>query len=92
MKDKVIFRKEKDGNIIAIFPYIIWTGSLVTCFDGSHGACDYWHIIKKTKPCQESEYKHLNRILHNFYGYDTKVIKRYSHKAFLTAYNKSKQA
>lgn len=91
MKDKVIFRKEKNGNIIAIFPYIISVGSLVTCFDGSHGSCDYWNTIRTTKPAKEEEYKYLDRLLFNFYGYDTKVIKRYSHQAYLKAYYQSKK-
>jgi hypothetical protein len=91
MKDKVIYRKYKNGDIVAVFPYMIWHGSFVTCFDGcGHGGCDYWHIIKQTKPANPEEYKYRNRLLFNYYGYDTQPIKKYNHKKFLEAYNKQK--
>ena len=91
MKDKVIYRKYKNGDIVAIFPYIIWSGSLVTCFDDcGHSGGDYNHIIKTTKPTTLEEYKYRDRLLFNYYGYDTEPIKRYNHKKYLEAYYKSK--
>lgn len=89
-KVKVIFRKYKNGNIVAIFPYIIWSNSFSTCFDDEgHSACDYHHIIKQTKPATEDEYKYRARLLYNFYGYDLKVIKKYNHNQFLKSYYQS---
>lgn len=90
MKDKVIFRQFK-GETIAVFPYIFHNGALNVCFDGSHSSCDYHYIMQNSKPSQPEDYKYLNRILHNFFGYDTQVITRYKHSAWLKAYYSSKK-
>ena len=89
MKDKVIFRKFKN-EVIAVFPYIFHAGTLNVCFDGCHTSCDYQYIMKHSKPATAEDYKYLNRILYNFYGYDTKIIKRYNHSQWLKSYYQSK--
>ena len=86
MKTEVIYRKEKTGQIIAVFPYIIHNGYLMTCFtDEGHSGCDYDYILSKTKPAKEDEYKYRNRLLFNFYGYDTKPIFRINNKKYIQA-------
>lgn len=89
MKDKVIFRKDKNGEVFAIFPYIIHVGSLVTVFDGSHCGGDYLAMIKTSKPAKPDEYKYLDKILFNFYGYNTKPIKKYHRQKSLKSYYQS---
>jgi len=90
---EVIFRKEKDGTILAVFPYIIHNGITVTCYAhiGQHSACAYPdYAIDKCKPTTEAEYKDLFNELENSVGYKLKVIKRQNHAKFLKAYYKAK--
>jgi len=81
--DKVIFRKFIGGNIIALFPEILSDAHFHTCSSyehvGQHGSADYNHVIQKTKPAVEKEYKDLYNELTKR-GYKLKVIKRASYK------------
>ena len=61
-KTKVVFRKFKDGDIIALFPeqsyrHNYTTGSYMHI--GQHGDCDYHNIISMTRPATPEEYKDL---------------------------------
>jgi hypothetical protein len=61
MKDKVLFRKFEDGEVIAIFPDLEWdTQGNVTSYMhiGQHGACDT-DLINELEKASESEYKPL---------------------------------
>lgn len=76
---KVIFRKYKDnGYILALFPYEVHNGHLITCYEhiGQHGAADYNHCINMTVPAKPHEYKNLLAELKR-QGYDDlKIMKR----------------
>lgn len=63
MSTKVIFRKYKDGQIIALFPEISWNTYTHTVNSymhlGQHGGADYAKIIPITQPACENEYQEL---------------------------------
>lgn len=88
METKVIFRKYKDGEIIALFPETIRFSSTywIDCFTlvGEHSYADYYSTIRNTKLATENEYRNLYDILENR-GYNLNVQKRiginYKHKA-----------
>jgi len=77
MKTKVVFRKFKDGEIIALFPYEFWQDFFVSSYMhvGQHSGAEYTGIIRTTKPANEQEYKPLFDELVNI-GYDLQIIKR----------------
>lgn len=60
----VIFRKLREGDIIALFPYEPYNRFDVDSISsymqvGQHSEADYRHVMKDTKPCKEGEYKDL---------------------------------
>ncbi len=82
----VVFRKWRNGDIIALFPYEVAVGYYCNSYMhiGQHGAADYHGVLKITKPAKPEEYKDLKRELEN-YGppeahYNLKVLKRASRK------------
>lgn len=79
---KVVFRKWKNGNIIALFPNEPWSrsGYAVTSYMhvGQHGAADYAGVIADTSPAQENEYKDLLDELKAIGYTDLRVVQRYS--------------
>ena len=84
MKTKVIFRKFKDGDIIALFPEIVGDYSPASCLSymhiGQHGAADS-SLVSNTKLATEEEYKDLFKELSSI-GYDLKVISKFTYKHF----------
>ncbi len=78
-KTKVIFRKFKDGEIIAIFPEIMWSDDPPYLSSylhvGQHGACDYGHLRNLTKPAKPKEYADLMAELESI-GYNLDVRKK----------------
>ncbi len=60
---RVVFRKWKNGDIIALFPDEPWSwnGYMTTSYMhlGQHGAADYAGVIAETSPAQENEYRDL---------------------------------
>lgn len=79
MKEKVMFRKYNNGEVVAVFPYI-QAGkykSIVQCYQhvGQHGQADYHYFIALTKPASEREYMPLYRELLAI-GYDLQIITR----------------
>ena len=77
-KTKVVFRKYKDGSILALFPHERWDlTNFVSSYMhmGQHGGADYNGCIKDTKPAIQIEYKDLFNELEGI-GYNLKVIKR----------------
>lgn len=77
---KTVFRKYPDGQIIALFPDIPWSGRRgeVTSYMhlGQHGAADYSHVVATTKPATEKEYAGLLDEL-RLTGYENiKIMKR----------------
>ena len=88
---EVVFRKFKDGAIIALFPYVIenFDYSVMSYMHlGQHGGASYQRLILDTKPATEAEYNDLKRELENLSPepYRLRVIKKYSHNKFLDAY------
>lgn len=59
-KIKVVFRKFKDGEIIALFPSERWGRYITACYThiGQHGGADPL-IINDTKPATPEEYAPL---------------------------------
>jgi hypothetical protein len=58
--ETVIFRKYKEGDVIAVMPNMKEEGYKVNCYMhiGQHGACDRG-ILWTTKPAKPEEYKSL---------------------------------
>lgn len=59
--DRVVFRRYKDGQIIALFPNQPEGRGRVNSymFVGEHGGADYAGVVRDTKPAKPSEYKRL---------------------------------
>ena len=81
-KDKhitpVIFRVEKDGTILAVFPYNSYRkGYSVTYYShiGQHGEGVHSALIGDTEPATPEQYAELKAELEGL-GYNLKVIKR----------------
>jgi len=79
---EVVFRKFKDGDIIALFPYDVDypNGDISSYMHiGQHGAANYNYVMKDTVAAIKAEYDDLKEELENR-GYNLKVIKRKSNK------------
>ena len=74
---KVIFRKFKDGDVIAFFPEIKgWDGSMESYMHlGQHSSADYNGLLSDTKPATPEEYKDLATELESI-GYNLLIRKR----------------
>lgn len=85
---QVLFRKFKDGKIVAVFPYEIynWSGT-VWCYHpvGQHAQCDYNSIIASTSPATEGEYSELKKELERDHKYSLIVIGRRSYWTYQKA-------
>lgn len=75
---RVVFRKEKDGNILAVFNVIADCNYNLLSYAhlGQHGGCSYEYYIKETKPAKESEYQELLKELKQIGYNDLKICKR----------------
>lgn len=77
---KVVFRKWKDGDIIALFPDEPWSRSDYSTTSymhvGQHGAADYVGVIADTRPAREKEYHDLLAELKTIGYTDLRVVKR----------------
>lgn len=82
---KVVFRKWKNDDIIALFPNAPWSrsGCAITSYMhvGQHGAADYAGVIADTSPAQENEYKDLLNELKAIGYTDLRVVQRYRRPA-----------
>lgn len=79
----VIFRKFRDGDVIAIFPEIPATNTKNNQYHsymhvGQHGACDLG-IIRTTLPASPTDYAALQQEL-TARGYDLIIRKRVSYQ------------
>lgn len=87
-KTEVIFRKFKDnGDIIAIFPYIVGFRGEVQFYMhvGQHGDSDYCGLLSRTKLATPKEYIALKRELRSI-GYNIKVIQKRNYNKYVEAY------
>lgn len=77
---RVVFRKWKNGDIIALFPDEPWSRSsyMTTSYMhiGQHGAADYAGVIADTSLAQEDEYKDLLNELKTIGYTDLCVVQR----------------
>ncbi len=77
---KVVFRKYKEGDIIALFPEETNRRNLMIMsyqHIGQHGEADYEVVIKGTKPATEQEYTPLLNELTNQVGYENlRIMKK----------------
>ena len=76
-KVKVIFRKDKEGNIIAFLPELrVNHGNIASYMHiGQHSEASYW-FYKETKKADESEYNSLLDELERIYDNCTLVVKQ----------------
>jgi hypothetical protein len=74
----VIFRKYPGGEILALFPYMIDDRGYCSCYEhiGQHGAADYHHCIRSTKPASPEEYAELKAELEKLCEYKLRVCRR----------------
>ena len=83
-KTKVIFRKFKDGEVIALFPELQANDNHAHCQSymhvGQHGSANY-DVNAKNKLATESEYKDLKEELESI-GYNLDVRKRITKRWF----------
>jgi hypothetical protein len=84
VKTKVIFRKFRDGEVIALFPEIQANFNQSDCESylhiGQHGATSYF-IVDWTKPAQPKEYESLRQELEAI-GYNLDIKKRIGKRWF----------
>lgn len=72
----VMFRKERDGGILAVFPYESWRHNRqITCYAhvGQHHSCIWEYVKNDTLPATQEEYKTLYQELVSL-GYNLRVI------------------
>jgi len=84
---ETVFRKFPEGDILALFPYMIETLNYdVGCYQhiGQHGTADYNHCIEMTKPAKPKEYSDLLKELESM-GYNIKPIQRINGREFSKA-------
>ncbi len=85
-KTKVIFRKFKDGEVIALLPEVQATCNQSECESylhvGQHGAVSYF-ITDRTKPANPNEYESLRQELESI-GYVLDIRKRIGKRWFNT--------
>lgn len=80
-KTKVIFRKFRGGDIVALFPEHLAGFDFYECQSymhiGQHGAADIGYTILITEPCNPDEYASLQAEL-EILGYDLDIKTRYT--------------
>ena len=76
-KTRVIFRKFKDGDILALFPYLSEGGAAVESYMhvGQHSGADYSGCIRRTVAATPEEYSDLQKELESI-GYNLLIRKR----------------
>lgn len=92
-KDKepteMLFRKYRNGEIIALMPYVIETFRY-NCQSymhiGQHGSARLANVIKHTRQANEEEYAELKQELESL-GYNVKPINRVNQKKLQNAIN-----
>lgn len=84
-KTVVVFRKWRNGNVLALFPYELCDSVGKQCMSyehvGQHGAADYSHCIDSTVPALPSQYQALYKELESI-GYDLEVKQKVRYSRF----------
>ena len=73
--ERVIFRKFKNGEVIAILPDVSSDSVMTYMHVGQHGEGDYSHLLEVTQPALFNEYKALQDELFSI-GYRLTVVKK----------------
>lgn len=85
-KTKVIFRRWRDGSIIALFPLEPWDVNGLQCssymHNGQHGGANTGIVNGPTKPAKTEEYASLKKELESI-GYDLEIIQRVPSNAYM---------
>jgi hypothetical protein len=80
--DTVVFRRWKNGSLIALFPELPADihGRYCDAYEhvGQHGGADYFGVIRATRPCSLNEAADLITELRTI-GHELKPVKRVSH-------------
>jgi hypothetical protein len=87
-KTDVIFRKFKEGDIIALFPYEIESsrGNILSYMhNGQHSEAMYLHCVSISKLATETEYNDLKNELESI-GYNLNIIKKQYYKKYRQNY------
>lgn len=77
---KVVFRKWKNGDIIALFPDDVnpHNGTVTSYMHiGQHSAADYTHVIMATQPANETEFQSLRQELQSIGYNNLRIAQRY---------------
>lgn len=78
MADRVIFKKDEHGDVIAFFPQQPGTNSVHTCMCyqhvGQHGSAAITYVAN-CKPAKPSEYADLKAELERL-GYELEIVRR----------------
>lgn len=74
---RVVFRKWKNGSVIALFPDEAWTDTQCASYEhvGQHGGADYSHVVRATKPATAQESASLAAELESI-GYKLRIVSR----------------
>lgn len=88
----VVFRKFRDGDVIALFPQEPGNMNPSTCGSymhiGQHGTADAG-LSDRTRLAKPEEYAPLKRELESApYGYRLKLRKRFTHRDYIVRRNK----
>ena len=77
----VCFRKEEDGEILAVFPYLSYRNYTIDCYAhwGQHHTCTWPYVLERTKKATPEEYKDLYNELVSI-GYQLRVLHRPMHR------------
>lgn len=84
----VVFRKFKEGDIVALLPHEVCThkGDITSYMHvGQHSSADYGYVVSITKLANEDEYKALKSEMEDL-GYNFNVIKKQNRKKYLASY------
>jgi hypothetical protein len=84
---EVVFRAFPNGDVIALFPYVIHSGYLVESYmhTGQHSGAAI-DIVSSTRPAKPEELAPLMQELASEYGYNLAPIKRINYAKFRAAY------
>ena len=90
---EVIFRKYRDGEILALFPYLPefrYGTCLSYAHIGQHCTAHFSDWVNQSKLATPEEYKDLFNELTNVIGYNLKILNRISWRKYSKVYHASK--
>ncbi len=78
---EVCFRKEKDGETLAVFPYLSYRNYTITCYAhiGQHHTCTWPYVQECTKKAKPEEYQNLYKELVSI-GYQLRILQKPMHR------------